>query len=260
MLNDLMRVKPKAIIFYSTSNNWCALTQTGPMDYTTILSMVDTAESQQVLTYLNGTTGTVKATIVGNNTSSDTDSSHHGPNKSSVAMSILYTITGLVTLLFVIIIATGAVRAHRYPERYGPRGAAGGRPRQSRAKGIARAVLDTIPIVKFNNQQPTKPDPELELETGTTDGQDVGPHRSNSNASKEMSGGAAVAGHAAATPRSSSVPDQVENPDGAHLGCTICTEDFKVGEDVRVLPCSHQFHPNCIDPWLINVSGTCPLW
>jgi hypothetical protein len=26
------------------------------------------------------------------------------------------------------------------------------------------------------------------------------------------------------------------------------------------LPCKHQFHPACIDPWLINVSGTCPLW
>ncbi|UKZ80449.1 hypothetical protein TrVFT333_008210 [Trichoderma virens FT-333] len=28
---------------------------------------------------------------------------------------------------------------------------------------------------------------------------------------------------------------------------------------MRVLPCNHTFHPNCIDPWLINVSGTCPL-
>jgi hypothetical protein len=29
---------------------------------------------------------------------------------------------------------------------------------------------------------------------------------------------------------------------------------------VRVLPCQHQFHPPCVDPWLVNVSGTCPLW
>lgn len=45
-----------------------------------------------------------------------------------------------------------------------------------------------------------------------------------------------------------------------HLGCSICTDDFCTGEDVRVLPCNHKFHPACVDPWLLNVSGTCPLW
>jgi hypothetical protein len=48
--------------------------------------------------------------------------------------------------------------------------------------------------------------------------------------------------------------------DGGNHVCPICTDDFVKGQDVRVLPCSHQFHPECIDPWLINVSGTCPLW
>jgi hypothetical protein len=42
-------------------------------------------------------------------------------------------------------------------------------------------------------------------------------------------------------------------------GCSICTEDFELGQDQRVLPCDHRFHPECIDPWLLNVSGTCPL-
>ena len=45
-----------------------------------------------------------------------------------------------------------------------------------------------------------------------------------------------------------------------HIGCSIYTEDFNMGEDVRLLPCGHQFHPPCIDPWLVNVSGTCPMW
>ncbi|KAI9158431.1 RING finger domain-containingprotein [Paramyrothecium foliicola] len=258
MLNDLMRAKPKAIILYSVRSVWCNLDSDGPLEYSSLFSMADPSESIQVLGYLNETDKSVKASITGS-TALSPDDSHHGPNKSSVAMSILYTITGLVTLLFVVIIGTGAVKAHRYPERYGPRGAAGGRPRQSRAKGIARAVLETIPIVKFGNQQPSKPDPELELETATTDGQDMGAHRTVSNASKEMSGAAANSGSAAATPRHSQAPDRPSDVGGAHLGCTICTEDFEVGEDVRVLPCGHHFHPHCIDPWLINVSGTCPL-
>ncbi|KAJ0108983.1 hypothetical protein J7T55_005531 [Diaporthe amygdali] len=33
--------------------------------------------------------------------------------------------------------------------------------------------------------------------------------------------------------------------------CSICTEDFVDGDDIRRLPCDHIFHPRCIDPWLI---------
>jgi len=56
-------------------------------------------------------------------------------------------------------------------------------------------------------------------------------------------------------------PTELPNHDaeGNSLGCSICTEDFHLGEDVRVLPCNHKYHPACIDPWLLNVSGTCPL-
>ncbi|KAI5285054.1 hypothetical protein KEM52_002613 [Ascosphaera acerosa] len=43
------------------------------------------------------------------------------------------------------------------------------------------------------------------------------------------------------------------------LACPICTEDFQKGETLRVLPCNHRFHADCVDPWLVNVSGTCPL-
>jgi len=51
--------------------------------------------------------------------------------------------------------------------------------------------------------------------------------------------------------------EDISQPDT--LVCSICTEDFTKGEDVRVLPCNHKFHPACVDPWLLNVSGTCPL-
>ncbi|KAE8767599.1 RING-H2 finger protein ATL5P [Hordeum vulgare] len=36
--------------------------------------------------------------------------------------------------------------------------------------------------------------------------------------------------------------------------CPICLEEFKVGNEVRGLPCAHNFHVECIDQWLrLNV-------
>lgn len=40
--------------------------------------------------------------------------------------------------------------------------------------------------------------------------------------------------------------------------CTICFEDFKDSDDVRVLKCRHLYHPECIDRWLIGHSKSCP--
>ncbi|KAK9126992.1 hypothetical protein Scep_015838 [Stephania cephalantha] len=42
------------------------------------------------------------------------------------------------------------------------------------------------------------------------------------------------------------------------MTCTICLEQVKEGELIRSLPCLHQFHATCIDPWL-RQQGTCPV-
>lgn len=42
------------------------------------------------------------------------------------------------------------------------------------------------------------------------------------------------------------------------LTCTVCLEQVNGGELVRSLPCLHQFHATCIDPWL-RQQGTCPV-
>lgn len=290
VLNALMSNEPQpaAILLYSQQGMCCGLTGDN-LNFNRILTMSDEQAATQTLVMANVSEGTVRAQISGNftETQQDNDAGQQGGNNSAVAMSILYSITGLITLLFLIIIATGAIRAHRYPERYGPRNAFGGRPRQSRAKGLARAVLETIPIVKFGDSQP-KPDPNLELENATsqqTAGSNADRQSPENGSSRHLSTipesplGSPVqpapAASGALGPGSDSEADAAgtsrvaqhgtENTSGGTqteegLGCSICTEDFTVGEDVRVLPCNHKFHPPCVDPWLVNVSGTCPLW
>ena len=46
----------------------------------------------------------------------------------------------------------------------------------------------------------------------------------------------------------------------AGVTCLICVDDFVDGDRIRTLPCGHDFHPACIDPWLLNRSTACPSW
>lgn len=45
----------------------------------------------------------------------------------------------------------------------------------------------------------------------------------------------------------------------AQTMCSICLAEYEVGEQVRTLPCYHQYHKGCIDPWLLNVAALCPI-
>ncbi|KAI9894758.1 MAG: hypothetical protein M1814_002115 [Vezdaea aestivalis] len=290
---------PQAIVLFSSISDHCNFSTSGKnnFDYTGIYTMLR-ANMSQIIRNMTARNVPITATISNpratGNATSDSYSSPtgdpFGPRPTTqIAMIILYSITGLITALFLVIIASGAIRAHRHPERYGPRADMLGRPRQSRAKGIARAMLETLPIVKFGEQQDTKPATDVELATKkdpeppkagvkevvskdqrSLEQPDAVPSdkasaldaegSSSTTAKKdEPTASTSETDPIVAAGASTALPKGPDEPSDENPGCSICTEDFVKGEDIRVLPCDHKYHPACVDPWLLNVSGTCPL-
>ena len=160
-------------------------------------------------------------------------------------------IVGVFGLVVLIAIVFAWVKVRRYPERYGPRAPnhAIGIPRQTRAAGLARAMLDTIPIIRFSER-----DAPANVE--------LGPVKTNTAATSsdgQSQYTAESAEQAAQDNAISAAPQTVPIPNANAPGCAICTEDFETGQDIRILPCTHKYHPECVDPWLLNISGTCPI-
>ncbi|KAL3470164.1 hypothetical protein BJX99DRAFT_56453 [Aspergillus californicus] len=270
ILNSQQR--PAAVLLYSTIAQHCNYTNDRD-DYAYIFTSLSPYIAETVEAQLRSGSQTGSSSILPvmtsfgiNPTMPDGDGSTDSPN---TAMIILYSITGIITALFLSIIITGAVRAHRHPERYGPRQRPG-RPRQSRARGMARAMLETIPIVKFGDNNDgkldaDKGDVEMSVEAQTTLREDE-----TENRQPPMATGGTTSPVPEETPqdpatstetkeRSVETAETETSADHPNFSCPICTDDFVKGQDLRVLPCNHQFHPDCIDPWLVNVSGTCPL-
>ena len=273
-----------AIILYSTTSDWCNYSAPSDFVYDPVFVLPDAAASKRLEDSLHAQGQMQSMATIGlklpdqqNSTQDSSDDGALGPSPTTtVAMIILYSITGIITLLFLIIIITGSIRAHRNPERYGP-GAFLGGIRQGRAKGIARAMLETLPIVKFGEREASKPGEhhERDIELGRTGSQSAQETAGSTTINPE--GGSNVSGP---VPTNTTVGDNTDLHVGHHessqagaddeaspesqaeagLACSVCTDDFIKGQDTRVLPCNHKFHPECIDPWLLNISGTCPLW
>ena len=57
-----------------------------------------------------------------------------------------------------------------------------------------------------------------------------------------------------------SLPCRISEGGESDKECNICLSQFQGGDNVRILPCRHEFHAGCIDKWLLegHVRRTCP--
>jgi hypothetical protein len=118
-------------------------------------------------------------------------------------------------------------------------------------------MLDSLPIVKFGDREGT-PEQQKQDEQGQ---RDIEMNSAQTSKAASIAASAPTTdGNQRASTEAQNLPTNADGTDAeGQLGCSICTDDFNKGEEVRVLPCNHKFHPDCVDPWLLNVSGTCPL-
>jgi len=46
---------------------------------------------------------------------------------------------------------------------------------------------------------------------------------------------------------------------GGQVVCCVCLENYKVGDECTVLPCTHRFHTECLKGWVKKRKCTCPI-
>ena len=52
--------------------------------------------------------------------------------------------------------------------------------------------------------------------------------------------------------------DDVSSAGDEHSSCMVCLCDFEDGDTLKIVPCFHKFHQECIDRWLLQ-KAECPV-
>ena len=118
---------------------------------------------------------------------------------------------------------------------------AGNAHMQEFLRGAPQDAIDMLPCYSYREAQQVVRDKMQPADSGEKPGLST-----------------AVAAAADETSRSDTAAAKRAEVDTTDVACVVCLERFCAEEKVRVLPCLHQFHRHCIDPWL-RQQAQCPV-
>ncbi|KAI0021408.1 hypothetical protein F4780DRAFT_288670 [Xylariomycetidae sp. FL0641] len=108
----------------------------------------------------------------------------------------------------------------------------------------------TTPLLQ-NQHGPSRPRPRSRTTTGIPSAGDL----LDANAALSMPRSPSRAEH-----EKRSAPSEWKKYMGRQVECVVCLEEYVDGvSQVMSLPCGHEFHVDCITPWLTTRRRTCPI-
>ncbi|KAF0514688.1 zinc finger domain-containing ubiquitin ligase [Gigaspora margarita] len=188
-----------------------------------------------------------------------------------IAMVILYTVSGIVLGLFFIVVLINIIK-----NRFRPSTDDQDQDDNNPKSGITKAVLESFPVYFFtlrNNSDPKNPENEKSVDSNSVSiiksKSDENSDNSNNSDNSDNRIRKIFQNHDDIIPEVIvehhhnnsiiSIPEIASPITEEQLTCPICLGDFESGEELRLLPCHHQYHTSCIDPWLLDISPLCPM-
>ncbi|CAG8719212.1 21034_t:CDS:2 [Cetraspora pellucida] len=215
---------------------------------------------------------------------SNSDAKDNSAQPYQTAMVVLYTISGVVLGLFFLVVITNVI-INRVRSQQDSGISSSNDPSQSpKHVGIAKTVLESFPVYFFslrNNPDVVNKDLEggkdikdigsKEMQTDDKNNIPLNDLPQETNKKDETSKLSEIEGDKSSNndnktsnnqsiSETSVLPPSISNKvTEEQLTCPICLGDFESGEELRILPCHHQYHTSCIDPWLLEISTLCPM-
>ncbi|CAG8484095.1 9399_t:CDS:2 [Ambispora leptoticha] len=224
---------PKAIVF---DNGSCL--PTNVQNSTDQVPIFETEKSENLINMLNQTL------FIPNRTSAQ-------PNDK-----VLYAVSGVVLGLFFIVVVTNVIKNRLRPSRTGI------------AVSVYLFSLGGVNAVGTANESEKEPKDEIDIEKDDDGLRYMAVPAPEDYESEETAKVSSVNEINTTNVENSSKTGSISTLSGSALSnhvteeqltCPICLGDFESGEELRVLPCHHQYHTSCIDPWLLDISPLCPM-